>query len=81
MRPEGHDLTKLDKQILRYLLSDGANGPSGIAENVDSHPNSVSRRLPKLRERGYVYEKSGGVWSITRIGIRTIREIKREEED
>ena len=50
------DLTDLEKDILVFLLTDGANAPKPIAEAVDSHRNSVSLSLSNLAEEGLVID-------------------------
>ena len=74
------DLTDLEKDILVFLLTDGANAPKPIAEAVDSHRNSVSRSLSNLAEEGLVIDKGSGVWTLSCIGTMVARALYRDRK-
>jgi Mn-dependent DtxR family transcriptional regulator len=79
MTTEDLDLTNLESEILDYLLIDGANGPIGISEELGNPPESISRSLKNLREDGLVIDKGGGVWTLSCVGIRVARMLRRRD--
>lgn len=81
MQPEDLDLTRLESEILDYLLIDGANGPIGISDALESPPESISRSLKNLREEGLVVDKGGGVWTLSAVGITVARMLRRRDRD
>ena len=70
---EDLNLSKMQLEILQYLLLDGANGPQGIGVGIDRPPRSVSQRLRELKDMGLVRKKPGGVWTLSLLGIRVVR--------
>ena len=75
------DLSQLERDILVWLLVDGASAPKPIGEEVDAHRNSVSRSLSSLRDDRLVVDKGSGVWTLTCEGFSAARLIYRERRD
>jgi len=72
------ELTDLEKDIIDWLLVDGANAPKPIADEVGAHRNSVSRSLRSLEDKGLVLDKGSGVWTLTKQGYILARIHRRE---
>lgn len=66
------NLTPLQREIIRDLRLNGDNVPANIADNIGSHPNSVSRALSgknykhgSLDDLSLTKNKGRGVWTLT----------------
>ncbi len=69
--------TGVERSILIELLEVGNLSPSVLAERTGHHPKSVSKRLSKLEDDGYV-ENLNGVWALTTSGVRAAQALERE---
>jgi len=77
---DNDELTETEIEVLEHLLLDGANGSSAIGSAIGRHPNSVSRSLRNLNERGLVVDKGGHVWTLSDAGLHKIRIVLRNNE-
>lgn len=63
------NLSPVMQEILIDLHEHGDNVPANIGDNIDRHPNSVSRALRKLTDDeslpDLVRNKGRGVWTLT----------------
>lgn len=74
-----------DRHILEFLWNDGNQiyaNPSTIAANIDYKPNTVRKRMRKLRSVGFVeyYDEQGGIYRLAELGEKYLQDILTSEE-
>lgn len=73
-------LSDADREILVDLLVNGDNSSGNIADNIERHPTTVTRRLKFLdEEMGYVVSKGRGVWRLTPKGLNAAQTINQHQ--
>lgn len=72
------NLSPVMQETLIDLHIHGDNVPGNIGDNIDRHPNSVSRALRQMTERetnDFVRNKGRGVWTLTDEGEKVAEQL------
>lgn len=73
------NLTSVERSILVTLLLSGDDKPSNISKKSDFTRSAVARRCNNLEEEGLIYEKGGGIYTLTNAGVQVAQNLARDE--